>query len=371
MHKDLSRIATQLYDGVIFADDWHTGLDGLRGALGAEVFHFFTMDSRAACVVDSVDNQGTVGVNAEKLREYERHYVTSDVRMSILTAMPVGQIMLDHEHISARDMSRNPVYTDFLGRHGFWNTLGVPVRDDGVSRDFLGFLRAADRDHYADHERDVMRQLMPDLARAARLRAHTARIARQAAIGMAALDSLQQGIAVVDSSGFCQHANATAQMLMNRHMLTLRHGRIRCVDDAQGVQLDRLMAAACSGPGMRSAGSICLRDARGGRLVISVLPLKPNHAMALPQAPLALLVMVNPDAPTLPESALVADMLGLSHTETQLALHLAAGKTVKDFAVAEGCSWHTARTHLKNLMRKTGCHRQTEVVALLRALQLG
>lgn len=260
MHKDLSRIATLLYDGVIFADDWHTGLDGLRGALGAEVFHFFTMDSRTACVVDSVDNQGTVGVNAEKLREYERHYVTSDVRMGILTAMPVGQIMLDHEHISARDMSRNPVYTDFLGRHGFWNTLGIPVRDDGVSRDFLGFLRAADRDHYADHERDVVRQLMPDLARAARLRAHTARIARQAAIGLAALDSLQQGIAVVDASGFCQHANATAQMLMNRRMLTLRHGRIRCVDDAQCVH------GSADGSGLRWAGdAVCRLDLPAGR----------------------------------------------------------------------------------------------------------
>lgn len=370
MHKDLNRIASQLYDGVIFAGDWHAGLDGLRGALGAEVFHFFTMDSREACVVDSVDNQGTVGVNADKLREYERHYVTSDLRMSILTAMPVGQIMLDHEHISARDMSRNPVYTDFLGRHGFWNTLGIPVRDDGASRDFLGFLRAADRDHYTDHERDMVRQLMPDLARAARLRAHTSHVARQAAIGLAALDSLPQGIAVVDGSGFCQHANATARALMNRRMLTVRHGRVMCADTVQGVHLARLMAAACAKAGLRSAGSICVQAA-SGRLVISVVPLKPDHSMPLPKTPLALLVMVDPDAPTLPDSAAVADMLGVSPTEMRLALHLAAGKTVKDFAVTEECSWHTARTHLKNLMRKTGCHRQTDVVALLLALRLG
>ncbi len=32
-------------------------------------------------------------------------------------------------------------------------------------------------------------------------------------------------------------------------------------------------------------------------------------------------------------------------------------------------SWHTARSHFKNLMRKTGCHRQVELVRLLQSLQ--
>ncbi len=50
-------------------------------------------------------------------------------------------------------------------------------------------------------------------------------------------------------------------------------------------------------------------------------------------------------------------MLGLLPTEARLALLLASGKTVKDFVAIEGVSWHTARSHLKNILRKTGCHR--------------
>ena len=68
---------------------------------------------------------------------------------------------------------------------------------------------------------------------------------------------------------------------------------------------------------------------------------------------------------------LAGDILGLSPTETRLALLLADGKTIKEFAAAEGISWHTARTHLKNVMRKTGCHRQLELVALLQSLSGG
>lgn len=30
-----------------------------------------------------------------------------------------------------------------------------------------------------------------------------------------------------------------------------------------------------------------------------------------------------------------------------------------------GCSWHTARTHSKNLLRKTGLHSQQDVAALV------
>ncbi len=71
------------------------------------------------------------------------------------------------------------------------------------------------------------------------------------------------------------------------------------------------------------------------------------------------------------QSALDAmrEALGLSPSEARLAVLLATGRTVKDYARIEGCSWHTARTHMKNLMRKTGCHRQVELVGLLQSLQ--
>ena len=86
---------------------------------------------------------------------------------------------------------------------------------------------------------------------------------------------------------------------------------------------------------------------------------------------MALVVMNDPTAPCGLAPRLVAEVLGLSPAETRLALLLASGKTVKDFAAAEDVSWHTARTHQKNLLRKTGCHRQQELVGLLLALRLG
>lgn len=371
----LERIRNLFYEGIVLPGDWYAGLDQLRMALGAEVFHFLTVDSRQSAVIDSVDNQGSVGLHAQVLRDYEQHYVGSDLRMGVLAAMPVGQIMLDHEHISAREMSRSVVYTDFLGAHGFWNTLGTSLRDEGGSRDYLGFLRAADAQPYSDSERQLMHALLPDLTRASRLRARTRHIARQAAYGMAALDALTQGVAVVDARGRLQFANAAAHAALSQRLLTLRSEHIHCLAAGQSQRLAQLIARACTAQGARSAGSLYLQgdDGAGGasRLVVTVLPLRPGAGLALRDEPMALVVLVNPDSPLAVDAQAISEMLGLSPMETTLAMQLARGNTVKDFAMASGCSWHTARSHLKNLMRKTGCSRQVELVQLLQSLRLG
>lgn len=64
----------------------------------------------------------------------------------------------------------------------------------------------------------------------------------------------------------------------------------------------------------------------------------------------------------------LAAALGLTETEACLALALAQGLSVKDFAQMQGCSWHTARTHMRNLLRKIGMHRRQDVVALVQGL---
>ena len=361
-----------LYDGVLSAEDWQSALDAMRQALGASVFHFFTLGSTGGGVVESVHNHDLAGIDADKLREYETHYVGEDLRMSVVASLPQGQFMLDHEHFSAWEMSRNAVYVDVLAPHGLRNTLGVKVRDEGGTQDFLGFMRPTDRGIYGAQERVFMQQWMPDLARAARLRMHMGGLARQAALGFTALDNLPQGIALVDSNCRIHYCNPSADCLLAAfcEALSVRHGLLRCVDGQAQAQLLHLVAQACGHHAQGLAGALCLTAGSALRLMVTVLPLKPSHAAAFRQRPMALLVMADAGTPfSGPSPGLVQEALGLSPSEARLAVLLATGRTVKDYARIEGCSWHTARTHVKNLMRKTGCHRQVELVGLLQSLQ--
>ena len=56
---------------------------------------------------------------------------------------------------------------------------------------------------------------------------------------------------------------------------------------------------------------------------------------------------------------------GLTRAEARLALHLAAGETLRSAEAKLSISYETARTHLKNIFHKTGTCRQAELVVVI------
>ena len=373
MHKQIQIITGHLYDGVLAPDSWYAALDGMCGQLDSGVFHYFTLDTSGAQVPESAGNPERAGLGGDRMAEYEQHYADRDIRMAATLRMPIGRVMLDHEHISQRALSRDAMYSDWLAPLGLRHTAATVVRSEGPARDFLSFMRPKDAKPFSLKHKALIEHVMPHIARAARLRAHVAHLSRQAALGLSALDSLPQGVAVVDAQCRIEYANATVgRLLAPSRTLRTAQGRLQCAQAEHQARLQQLVAGACGSPAKAGAFECADGLPQPSRLVVTVLPLKASHALAsVRQIPMALVILAVPGAMAALDHGLVRDMLGLSPSETRLLLLLAAGKTVKDYAAIEGCSWHTARVHLKNLMRKTGCHRQLELVQLVQALRLG
>lgn len=372
MHKQIEATAGHLYDGVLVPHSWHAAFDGLCGHLDAVAFHYFTLDTSGAQVPESAGNPERAGLTSDRMAEYEQRYADRDVRMAATLRMPVGGVMIDHEHIGTKELSRDALYNDWLAPLGLRHTAASMVRSDGAARDFLSFMRPREGKPYASAHKTLIEQVMPHIMRAARLRAHVGHLSHQAALGLSALDSLPQGMVVVDAQCRIEYANTAAgRLLAPSNPLRSAQGWLQCARSEHQARLQQLVAGACASPGKAGAFECQSSTPQSSRLVVTVLPLKPSHTLAsLRQIPMALVILVVPGAMAVLDHAVVGDMLGLSPAETRLALLLAVGKTVKDFAAVEGCSWHTARTHAKNLMRKTGCHRQVELVQLVRALQM-
>ena len=55
----------------------------------------------------------------------------------------------------------------------------------------------------------------------------------------------------------------------------------------------------------------------------------------------------------------------LTHAQARLALFLAEGGTINEYAAAMGIKTSTVRTHLKSVFAKTGVKRQAELAILL------
>ena len=79
----------------------------------------------------------------------------------------------------------------------------------------------------------------------------------------------------------------------------------------------------------------------------------------------AVFILMPVAAPDAPPVELVMSLFDLTPAEARVARGLAAGKTVDDLAGDNGVSPNTVRVQVRGVLEKTGCRRQTEVVALL------
>jgi DNA-binding CsgD family transcriptional regulator len=61
-------------------------------------------------------------------------------------------------------------------------------------------------------------------------------------------------------------------------------------------------------------------------------------------------------------------MLSLTAAEAEVALALCDGQSRDTIAARRGVSPETVKAQVKSLYQKTGCHRETELVLLLRTM---
>ncbi len=374
MDPDDDSLVSLIYEGVISDDDWYEAMNTLCESVGGAMFHNLRATADGLNIVGGIASHAAP---AGKLQEYAEHYVLRDVRMPLILGRPPGSVVLDHEQLSAKTIANSPIYADWLREVGLRHTLGIQLSNvDGV-RDILGVMRPREDGSFAPSVRVLLERLVPHLARASILRSRMAWLELAAASGLGALDTLRQALVVVDVQGRVMHANPPAHALARQcTACRLSMGRLQFSSASAQARFLALLFQAC-GRGPKVAGAMRVRSMTPGAtsdpgfIAVSVVPLKPSHpVLSLQQRPLALVVLAPPGASASPEHDSVRQLLGLTSTEAHLAIALALGKTVQEFAASQPCSEHTARTHLRNLMRKTGCHRQADVVRLVESLRI-
>ena len=374
--RDTDGIVSLLYDGVTTSGDWYDALDGIVQAFGATGFHNFAVGKNDPSATDA--GITSMEVPADAGLQYATHYAANDLRLHLALQQPLGTLFADQDHFDARAVSRSQVYNEFLIPHRARYTFGLRIRDDGDASEFVAFVSAR---AYRLEDRQWLAQLTPHVMRAAGLRARMHQLGAHAAIGVTALEHAPQGIAVVDGQGGVQHMNRAAELLTAAGgPCCVVHGRLQFVGAAEQARFEALAAAACAQGIAPRKADLRLPAAGAFRvaaavpaLAVSVIPLKASHPLAaFRQMHLALVVFSGAGTASVGADTLVVrELWGLTATEARLVLALVAGQPLKAFAEAEGCSWHTARTHLRNILRKSGCRRQVELVQVVQSLVPG
>lgn len=135
--------------------------------------------------------------------------------------------------------------------------------------------------------------------------------------------------------------------------------------DGAADQLFRDAIATIDVRGRSNVRSFPVRDPDTGTMMVAhVVPIRLSARDIFVRCS-AVLVLSPVTAPQAPSVELIQSLFDFTPAEARVARGLAAGKTVNDIASAGHISLNTIRTHIRDVLQKTGCTRQTDVVAML------
>lgn len=191
------------------------------------------------------------------------------------------------------------------------------------------------------------------------------------------LDVLRHPAFVIMGGRQLVHANGAGQNLLSAAAVAaLRGGRFCFIDPALDTALEAAFNSWVTGQPM--AGPLVVRRPSGSPILFRLLPFigadaagqgagAVDRALNLKQM---LVVAIDPDDTALPPPDLLASIYGLTKAEAAVALAIAGGRSLEEYASEAKVSPLTARNQLRSASEKMGAPRQAQVVTKVMRLGL-
>jgi len=303
-------------------------------------------------------------------RLYYGTYYPLDERVPRLRHAPDSQLFHNAEVFTEQELKTSPVHHVF-GQVDCADAMNVRLDGPRGSRILWMVHDPLDRDGWSSVRLDSIRRLLPHIRQTVRVQVA---MGRAGSLGMT-LESLLEatglGVIQLDSRGGILAVNDRARhLLQSGDVLFDTAGSLFARTPTANAELQALLARALPPFGTRGAsGTMVVRRPSGPPpLVLHVVPVAGSDTE--PGAwPVAALVLVpNAGEGTDVDARAVAATLRFTRAESQVAVLLARGMTVREVAAATGRRESTVRSHVKHMFTKTGLTRQADLVRLVRAL---
>ena len=303
-------------------------------------------------------------------REYLEVYHPIDESVPRFRQLPDSRVVHVTDLYTAEELKTSLTYNEALHLGSAQNSLRVRLDGPDGSHITWGIHDPVASGGWESSQLTLIKGLLPYIRQFVRV--------RQALVGAEALgasvadllDTPRIGVIHLDRRGQIIEANDRARAIL-RHGdgLSDRGGELRARGPADHAHLEGLLAGALPSAGVGVSGSMLLRRPSGVLpLVVHVKPVvgpQPDYGA---RRVAVLVLLVEPGRPSRIDPALVATTLGLTRAESQIAVALAQGQTVREIARTTGRQVSSIHWHLKHIYRKLGVARQAELVQLVRAL---
>jgi DNA-binding CsgD family transcriptional regulator len=268
----------------------------------------------------------------------------------------------DHDDFDPHEIERDAFYQEFLAPLdvGWHAAAALPGFDHETL--VISFKRPPRWGPFERAEVGVLNAMLPQMRWVARQAALVRRARFEGEL--AAFARIRRGALVLDTSGRILAANDLVVFEDG-----LRSDGLHLSADAADAraELQRAIASALA-TGTAPSRPVIVRRPSGKRpYVVDVLSI-PAGLITAPRRSCALVVISDPDAVVQPRRDVLCRAFDLTPREADLALLLAASRTLRDAASTLGITENHARQRVKSLLAKTGSANQGDLRALLARL---
>ena len=309
--------------------------------------------------------------NPELEHDYLANYHFRDERVPRVRQLPDGKLVHVTTLYSAEEIKTSPTYNEFCLRTEAQN--GLIVRLDLAPRMHLTWSihDPVKGGAWQSGQLDVIERLLPDVRKFMQVRQALASAQALNSSLSGLLDNTRLGVIQLDRSGRILEANDYALEILRRDDgLHDENGTLRAWFPADNTRLQKLLAGALPPlGGLAAADSMPIRrlgDTR--KLMLCINPVESPALDFGARRVAALVLLTEPRGRPRVDAKLVADLLGLTAAESQVAVMLSEGMTASDIAMATGRQASTVNTLIQRAYRKLGITRQTELMRLVLSL---
>ena len=298
----------------------------------------------------------------DQMATYAEHFAQDDLWAGAFNEpSAIGRVWRLEELVPAERYEQGRLYNEWIRGMGddSFHCVGAAL-DLGPAVAELGFHKGRKQRAFGEAETRALNGHLPHLGRMFGIR-HKLWEAEQSQASLAvAQDVLGHALFTVSARGTLLNQNGAADALLRRgDGFLLRAGRLVPVLPADRERFAAMLELGKTG---RLAGAMALGRQGGGHYIVSGVTAW-NHGERR-----IILVIDDPDRRDVSLADRIKMLYGLSGSEAEIALGLADGKSPALLAAERRTSVETVRNQIKAVASKLGCHRQSEIAALVSRL---
>jgi DNA-binding CsgD family transcriptional regulator len=357
-----------LYGAAARPEEWPRFLELLSERFAAEVVgfaHYDTEGPRHAI-------NSCVGLGPREIRHYEEHFSSRNIWVNRgRDEIAAGGVLIGEQLCPQPDLVRSEYYNDFLRKSGVGHLMAAVLAEAPQRFTGLSILRSERRGTFERDEVMLLERVLPHLKRVVQLHGRIGGMKPEAQPLACVVDQLSEGLIILDARGRAIFLNRVARSIVSRNdFLALGPNGIRLRSPSHDARLQSLLASVV-GPrslGGDSGGAVAVpRAPPQPPLLLLITPARPRAGWTDSRRAAVLLWIRAPEHASAWEAAWARRAFGLSAAEARLAETVICGQSLAQASDRLGISRHTARSHLKSVLDKTGTRRQSDLVRVWRA----